>query len=412
MRAASPLINERTDWQAVRGQFPLSPEYIHLASSQFIASHPRAVDEAIDGYRRELNENPVLVVQENEMSRMQQVREAAANYLDVLPDDVSMTDSTTMGLGLLYNGMFLEKGQEILATYHEYYSHYESLMLAAERTGARVKRIKLYEEAPQVSPGAVVAAVQGAISPATRIVALTWVHSSTGVKLPIREVADMIREVNRQRAPENRVIFCVDGVHGFGIETDTVAGLGCDFLVAGCHKWLYGPRGTGLVAGAAGAWQAIKMRPIIPSFTESMDEWIEGSPIYEPLTGKKMTPGGFHSFEYRWALKEAFAFMESLGRQQVADRVHGLAYQCKQGLSRMPHVKLVTPMDSALSAGIVSFLVEGQSPEETVDRLLKKKIIATVAPYRPAFVRFTPGIYNTPQEVDAALRAVSELRNG
>jgi hypothetical protein len=34
-------------------------------------------------------------------------------------------------------------------------------------------------------------------------------------------------------------------------------------------------------------------------------------------SGKEMTPGGFHSLEYRWALKEAFEFMEAIGKERV-----------------------------------------------------------------------------------------------
>jgi selenocysteine lyase/cysteine desulfurase len=54
--------------------------------------------------------------------------------------------------------------------------------------------------------------------------------------------------------PEDRVFLCVDGVHGFGVEAATPAALGCDSLVAGCHKWLFGPRGTGLIWGRSDAW--------------------------------------------------------------------------------------------------------------------------------------------------------------
>src|SRR3954468_22313698 len=59
---------EPYDWEAVRGQFDrLSRDYVHLATSQFLTSHPRPVREAIEEHRRALDDNPVLYVEANEL---------------------------------------------------------------------------------------------------------------------------------------------------------------------------------------------------------------------------------------------------------------------------------------------------------------------------------------------------------
>src|SRR5439155_1258293 len=78
-------------------------------------------------------------------------------------------------------------------------------------------------------------AVVRALKPRTRVVAVTWVHSCTGVKLPIRRIADALAEVNAQRDDGDRALLCVDGVHGIGVDDATMADLGCDFFVAGTH---------------------------------------------------------------------------------------------------------------------------------------------------------------------------------
>ena len=61
--------------------------------------------------------------------------------------------------------------------------------------------------------------------------------------------------VEALRDERDRVLFCVDGVHGLGIEDVTVDDPGCDFLIAGTRKWLFRPRGTGLIWGHAEAFQ-------------------------------------------------------------------------------------------------------------------------------------------------------------
>ena len=80
---------------------------------------------------------------------------------------------------------------------------------------------------------------------------MTWVHSSTGVRLPVAEYGAAIADLNRRRDRADRVLLCVDGVHGFGAVDVDLPDLGCDFLATGTHKWLFGPRGTGIVWGRA-----------------------------------------------------------------------------------------------------------------------------------------------------------------
>jgi selenocysteine lyase/cysteine desulfurase len=94
-----------------------------------------------------------------------------------------------------------------------------------------------------------------------------------------------------------------------------------------------------------------------------------------------LTPGGYHSFEHRWALAEAFAFAEAIGRTRIESRTHALASQLKEGLAAMRHVTLVTPRSPALSAGLVCFEVAGQEPHEVVRLLEGRGIVATVTPY-------------------------------
>ena len=123
-----------------------------------------------------------------------------------------------------------------------------------------------------------------------------------------------------------------------------------------------------------------------------------------------MTPGGFHAFEHGWALTEAFRMHTQMGKARVSARIHELNTQCKEGMAKMPHVKMQTPISEKLSAGMVCFQVDGQTPQETVDRLEALGIVtSTTPPYKYTFARVTPGLWNTPPEVDATLRAIHSL---
>lgn len=395
------------DWRRIRAQFALTPDWIDM-SAMLIASHPAAVRDAIDRHRRQLDANPVIYLEANNRSLQNRARAAAGQYLGAPAEAVALTDSTTMGVGLVYNGLRLRYGQEILTTDQDYYVTHESLRLAALRTGAKVRKIPLYEDIRSVSEGALVARLTSQITPQTRVLALTWVHSSTGLKLPIPAIAAALVPINASRAEHDRVLLCVDGVHGFGAQDVSFASLGCDFLIAGCHKWIFGPRGTGVIYGSEAGWRAAL--PTIPTFLDSdaYSHWISGS---DPglANAVRMTPGGFKAFEHLWALSEAFWLHQNIGRGEVARRTAELATQLKAGLAAMPHVTLVTPMSPQLSAGIVSFDVAGMSAHQVVSRLRDWKIIASVAPYARQHVRLTPSIRNFPHEIDFVLQAVRTL---
>ena len=129
---------------------------------------------------------------------------------------------------------------------------------------------------------------------------------------------------------------------GSARSTTTPDQLGCDFLVSGCHKWLFGPRGTGLVWGRERGWA--RFTPTIPPFdAEQLSASGSASARDPPAAGPAATPGGYHSFEHRWALAEAFDLHDRIGRDRVAARTRDLATRLKDGLAGIDGVTLVTP---------------------------------------------------------------------
>lgn len=395
------------DWPSVRNAFLLDRRKIHMTGF-LLASHPTPVREAIERHRRALDEDPAGYWFEQEEAAEAAVLGAASNYLGVSPTDIALTDSTTMGLGLLYGGVRLREGEEILSTVHDHYSTETSLRHRAERTGATFRQIPLYRDLNTVTRDEIVETLVKAVRPETRYIAVTWVHSSTGLKLPIRQIAEALQPTNAGRDERERVLLCVDGVHGLGVENLSLKELGCDFFVAGTHKWMFGPRGTGLVWGKDHAWT--RAQATIPTFdAEAYRMWMKVIPESPLRKAGVMTPGGFHSFEHRWALNEAFKFHQAIGKARATERIYALNQQLKQGLAAMPHVTLHTPVSQDLSAGIVCFEVRGRSPQKVVEKLKEDRIIASVTPYATQYARLAPSLLNTPGEVDVVLRAIKDM---
>ena len=165
-----------------------------------------------------------------------------------------MTDSTTMGLGVVYGGLRLEPGDEVLTTEHDFYSTHEALRLAA---GSHAVRPCGEWRSTTTRP------------PPTRTrSSARLLEGVTPVDQGDRDHVDALE--HRREAPGRAPsptrstagdaeppLLCVDAVHALGVEAEALPDLGCDVLVAGTHKWLFGPRGTGIVWANERAWAAM-----------------------------------------------------------------------------------------------------------------------------------------------------------
>ncbi|WP_420582350.1 aminotransferase class V-fold PLP-dependent enzyme [Reichenbachiella sp.] len=394
-------------WESVRDQFILSHKNVQMAQMLF-ASHPLPVRKAIEMHRQKFDESPVEYWEENFLTVDDIQCEAAAQYLGADKEEIALTDSTTMGLALLYSGLKLKEGDEILSTTHDHYVTDKAIDYAAAKNGASVRRIAEYDDPANATVDEITSKIGAAISDKTRIVAITWVHSCDGLKHPIKEIAEVVKQANSNRAESDRIYLCVDGVHGFGVENIDIKAMGCDFFCAGTHKWLFGPRGTGIIWAKKDAWDM--MLPTIPAFSDDpYYMWIGSTPKGPIAFNQLQTPGGFHTFEHRWSLHEAFKFHMAIGKEKIESRTRDLARIVKEGIAEMSNVTSTTPMDAKLSSGINGFRVKGMNAEEVVKAFHHKGVIASASPYADSIPRLTPCVINTEEEVTFALNALREI---
>ena len=412
-RPADAPVSGDMDWPAVRRLFPLSPDLTHLASFLFV-SHPKPVAEAIEFFRRKIDADPVWLEAaafgESEGKPFVKVKRALAEYLGGKPEEICLTSNTTTGLAMLYHGLRIRPDQEILTTEHDHFSHHESIRYSAERSGCQVRYIPLYERPADARATDITDRIARAIGPRTRAVGITWVHSSTGVKIPVAAIAQAVERANRGRAAADRCLFIVDGVHGFGNQDVDAARLGCDFFASGTHKWLFAPRGTGFLWGRADVWP--ELRPTVPSFDpdeqQPWEAWMARAPL-PPTRAGFVSPGGFVAYEHQLAIPAAVELHRTIGRARIAARVAELNAAFRDGASKLANVTLHTPRDPELSAGISCFEVRGVSASHVAERLAEKKIRTNSSPYKTSYARVAAGVMNVPEEIDLVLRELRSL---
>lgn len=386
----------RGDWQRLRQLFPLDYRYAHFANF-LVSAHCEPIRTAIEAHRARLDGNPAQVMDYDRQEVWQhehEVRAQAARYLGVAPGQIALTSSTTEGLNIFYGGVRLKAGQEILTTVHEHYSVRYALQYRTERDGASVRKLRLFEDPRQASEDEILTRIAQGIRPETRVLGMTWVHSGSGVKLPIGKIGELVKETNRERGPDERIIYGIDGVHGFGVENLDFAAMNCDFFISGTHKWMFGPRGTGIICAASEHTQDLV--PLGATFSQNQN------------FGTTFTPGGYQAFEHRWAASKAFELHLQLGKDAVQQRIHGLNHYLKQQLQTLKGVELVTPSSSALSAGFTFFRIAGQDDEALAAYLIQNRVMVdSVSRDAGPVVRMAPGLLNTEAEVDRAIRLLA-----
>lgn len=398
-RAQTSSANNFQDWTWVKSQFALDESLAHL-NCFLIAAHPKQVKERITYFRDLLDSNPGAAIDSHFFKAEDEVYGALAKYLglseEVAGEQIAITNSTTAGLGLIYSMLKVNRGDEILTTDYEHYSAKKALSFLEERTGAKVVPIRFGQDLSKISENEIVETIVKHVTSKTKVVALTHVLGGLGLKLPVGEIGRSLSRINTERA--EKILFCVDGVHGFGVENYSVESLECDFLIAGCHKWLFGPRGTGFVYGKPSAWDRIY--PVVPSFSDFIRKG----------KGRSATPGGFHAFENRWALPSSVDFHLKIGKDRVASRIYELNSALKNGLCSINNVRLITPLSTALSAGITCFEIKGLDASKAVGAYLKENIVAaTTAPYRPSYIRMSPGLWNSMEEIKKVIKITETL---
>ena len=395
--AANPPPLSKDKWAQLRSLFDQDSDYLHFANF-LVTSHPRPVREAIERHRANLDRNPGLAMDwgPGEAKKHQHaVRAWAGHYLKAKPEQIALTGSTTEGLSLIYGGIHVRPDQEILTSEHEHYATNYALGYRQQKEGVKVRKLKLFENSHTVSADEVLGSIAKGIRPETRVLGMTWVQSGSGVKLPIGEIGKLVAERNRNREEKDRILYVVDGVHGFGVEELDFPDMHCDFFIAGTHKWMFGPRGTGIICARSAELKDVT--PTIPTFSEAT--------TFSTI----MTPGGYHSFEHRWALDEAFKLHLELGKAEVQARIHALNTYAKNRLLEHPQIELVTPRSPDLSAGFTFFRVKDRDCEKIAVQLMENRVVCdSVDRDVGPVIRIAPGLLNTENHIDRVMALLSK----
>ena len=313
-------------------------------------------------------------------------REAAARVIGALPADVALTQSTTHGMNLGVSSINWEPGDEVISTTTEHPGCLAPLHGLRGRFGVKLTLI---------SPPVTVEKIREALTPKTRLVALSHVDWTTGEVLPLEEICAAARE--------HETLTLIDGAQSIGnIPVDAPA-TGADMYAFTGHKWLLGPEGMG----------ALYVQPECRVYSPNLGYLSIADPkSFRAEGGYELHPGArrFESSTMSPALAGGFAnALEAVTeRGDVGlQEIHRRAELLMKLLSENPRLTLRTPRPAR--TGLVSFEVEGVSAKAAAERLLEQRFVVRFIPEPNHYVRASVHLFNTEEELEALVRAVGVL---
>src|SRR3990170_1233470 len=401
------------DVARVRADFPILAREVRghplvYLDNAATAQKPVAVLEAMDRYYRDINSNVhrgVHSLSEAATNAYEQVRRLAATFLGAgSPGEVIFTAGTTASLNLVaqsYGGSVLRPGDEILVTEMEHHSNLVPWQLVAERTGARVRAIPVME-----SGGLDLGALERLLGPKTLVVAVSHASNVIGAINPINAITAMAHELG------GGAIVVVDGAQSAPHLRVDVSAMDCDFFACSGHK-LYGPTGIGLLYGKR-------------QLLEAMPPWQGGGGMIREVQIERSTwappperfEAGTPPIAEAVGLGAALEYVMAWDWNALVAYEQELIAEAGRKLLTVPGLRILG--EGADRVSVMSMVMDRVHPHDA-GTVLDTRGIAVRAGHHcaqplmrrfgvTATLRASFGAYNTPEEVDALVEGLHEVR--
>jgi len=364
-------------WFEIQRSFSVTRGIMNLNNGG-VSPSPRIVTEAFVHYTWEQEDATAYTMWQILEPQSETVRKGLAEIFGCDPEEIAITRNASESLEIIQMGMDLKSGDEILTTTQDYGRMLTTFRQREAREGLKLNMIKI--PVPPKSPEEITEAFERAITPHTKVILTSHVINLTGQITPVKSICDMARP--------RGIEVIVDGAHSFAHFNFQQKDLGCDYFGTSLHKWLFAPKGTGLLFV-----KRDKIEKIWPLMAANKTQ---ASDI------RKFEEIGTHSAAMRLAIGEAILFHRGIGPERKEARMRYLSRYWMNKLKDLPNVRFNTSFDPKQSCGIANVQITGLDQAAIAAYLMNKHKIFTVPIIHPEFqgLRITPNVYTTLKELD------------
>ena len=364
-------------WANIQNSFSVTRGIINLNNGG-VSPSPRIVTEALVRYIWEQEEATAYTMWQILEPQCETIRTGLAELFGCDREEIAITRNASESLETLLMGMDFTPGDEILTTTQDYPRMLTTLRQREKRENLKLKLIQI--PIPAKSLNEISAAFEKGITDRTRLLLISHMINITGQITPVKAVCDMARA--------RGIETIVDGAHSFAQFNFKQSDLGCDYFGTSLHKWLYAPKGTGMLYVKRGKIE--KLWPLMAAESK------QASDI------RKFEEIGTHSAAPKLAIGEALVFHNGIGGKRKEARLRYLSRYWMNPLKDVPKIRFNTSFDPNQSCAIANVQIEGTNPEAVTKYLFDKHHIFTVPIRHEEFqgIRITPNLYTTVGELD------------
>ena len=261
--------------------------------------------------------------------------------------------------------------------------------MLAERRGVVVKNPNISYTAEQ---GEILEIIAAAITPSTKLVALSHIQYTCGLRMPIKEIAGLAHDMG---AP-----LLVDGAQTIGhIEVD-LSDLGADYYALPGQKWLLGPNGTGALY--VNPERRDGLEPLFSTNEIESRRAMERSPLarFNLVTHNPGLVAG---------LSESARLASQIGIRNIEERAMLLADHLRREVASVPGCTLLSPTSRESACGLVTVSLEGWPPADLTTALQERLSVVGRTVHDPDGIRFSTHFFNTEEEVERVVEALKQL---